>query len=70
MGENDTSGTESPGPQPDLQYDLAHEIGESGGERPRGDHVHVATETNEYDGDYGYDLAHEVRASDVPRRPR
>jgi hypothetical protein len=54
-------------PEPDLEYDLAHEpgIAEVGkttlpGQRPMS---YVATETTEYDGDYGYDLAH-----DVPRR--
>jgi hypothetical protein len=49
----------------DLEYDLAHET-----KRPRGaapaqdnqteDPVQVATETPDYDGDYGYDLAHDV----------
>jgi hypothetical protein len=54
----------------DLEYDLAHEPGIAdagkvafpGGPR-RAPMAYVATETTEYDGDYGYDLAH-----DVPRR--
>jgi hypothetical protein len=53
----------------DLEYDLAHEpgIAEAGkailpGQR-KVPMAYVATETTEYDGDYGYDLAH-----DVPRR--
>jgi hypothetical protein len=52
-------------PASDLEYDLAHESTAGGtdladpgpGHEPS---VYVATQTNDYDGDYGYDLAHDV----------
>ncbi len=47
----------------DLEYDLAHEAttaaGSSQPTRPARP-TYVATQTADYDGDYGYDLAHDV----------
>jgi hypothetical protein len=62
-----TQSPDAPGnpPEPDLEYDLAHEA-DSAAQRPRpteSDAVTVATQTPDYDGDYSYDLAH-----DVPRQ--
>ena len=53
------------GSGPDLEYDLAHESDPPQGDAPAQDNrtrdaVYVATETPDYDGDYGYDLAHDV----------
>jgi hypothetical protein len=51
-------------PEPDLEYDLAHEASEvSTPLNPHRDPEPVATETPEYDGDYSYDLAHDVPRS-------
>jgi hypothetical protein len=69
VSENRDGGGVEPEPA-DLEYDLAHESGIPAagkatfpvGQR-KGPMAYVATETTEYDGDYGYDLAH-----DVPRR--
>jgi hypothetical protein len=52
-------------PDSDLEYDLAHEWAadpHAPTSRP-GVIVQVATETDDWGGDYGYDMAH-----DVPRR--
>ena len=50
-------------PQPDLEYDLAHEA-PTDAAASRSRHappvVCVATETADHDGDYGYDMAHDV----------
>jgi hypothetical protein len=53
---------------PDLEYDLAHEsplageqaAAQTGADQADGPSVYVATQTDDYDGDYGYDLAHDV----------
>jgi hypothetical protein len=50
---------------PDLEYDLAHESSLAGehasvADPANGPSVYVATQTDDYDGDYGYDLAHDV----------
>ncbi|MFL6162852.1 MAG: hypothetical protein ACJ74U_11565 [Jatrophihabitantaceae bacterium] len=60
----------------DLEYDLAHEAvimpGNSSPGTVKPAPTYVATETADYDGDYGYDLAHDIpkpeRAGDQPHR--
>jgi len=50
----------------DLEYDLAHEsmvdaaAADPNAAHEQGPSVYVATQTKDYDGDYGYDLAHDV----------
>jgi len=62
-----TQSADAPGdpPEPDLEYDLAHEADAAAQPaRPtQSDAVTVVTQTPDYDGDYSYDLAH-----DVPRQ--
>lgn len=51
------------GTEPDLEYDLAHEEPGAASGAPREgekESVYVATQTSDYDGDYGYDQAHDV----------
>lgn len=63
----DPNQLDQPGPEEcsDLEYDLAHEAATAAGSskpattRPAKP-SYVATETADYDGDYGYDLAHDV----------
>jgi len=66
-GRHDGDPVQEPDQDRDLEYDLAHEHRQQGDAPARGGQapapVYVATETLDYDGDYGYDLAH-----DVPRR--
>jgi hypothetical protein len=49
---------------PDLEYDLAHEAATDGVPVQSGDPTltseAVATQTEDYDGDYSYDLAHDI----------
>lgn len=48
-------------PPTDWEYDLAHDGSHEAEHRPLAhEPIYVATETAEYDGDYGYDLAHDV----------
>ena len=53
-----------PGPQTDLEYDLAHEwtaIPRTADVTQMQPNVYVATETvDQSGGDYGYDMAHDV----------
>jgi hypothetical protein len=48
-----------PGPAPDLEYDLAHEVTAPGAPYRDAAPVQVSTQTD-HDGDYGYDLAHDI----------
>ena len=54
-----SDGTDAPA---DLEYDLAHEVTGDETEHVPPPHppVYVATQTLDYDGDYGYDMAHDV----------
>jgi hypothetical protein len=62
----DTAPATDTGPAPDLEYDLAHEaipgtVSTAGPVPAQEQHlILVATQTQDYDGDYSYDLAHDV----------
>ncbi len=50
-----------PGPETDLEYDLAHEAhGLSAPDEGPAEHVVVTSPLADADGDYGYDLAHDM----------
>jgi len=52
-----------PGPQTDLEYDLAHEwtaVPRAAEVTQAPPNVYVPTETVDQSGDYGYDMAHDI----------